>query len=65
MPSPLCDSSLKEASSGEMPLSSYLLLHPNAWLSPQDARMICVWTRSEQERLASFLQEGLPFSAKP
>ncbi|MFI5176788.1 MAG: heme-binding domain-containing protein [Terriglobia bacterium] len=59
------DKICKGASSGEMPLSSYLLLHPNAWLSPQDAKVICVWTRSEQERFASFLQEGLPLSAKP
>jgi heme-binding protein len=55
----------KEVSSGEMPLASYLLLHPEARITTKDARVICEWTRSEQERLASSQIEGLAGSAKP
>lgn len=39
----------KMAASGEMPPSSYVLLHHEAKLSPQDVKAICEWTRSERE----------------
>jgi hypothetical protein len=47
----------EEVSTGKMPLGSYLLLHPKAELSGQDIRMICEWTRSEGQRLASQLEK--------
>jgi hypothetical protein len=43
----------KEVANGEMPLGSYLLLHPKARISPKDAQVICEWSRLEQERLSS------------
>ena len=36
----------KEVSSGHMPLSSYLWLHPEARLSPTDVEAVCGWTSS-------------------
>ena len=33
--------------SGEMPLGIYLMLHPDARLTPQDVTAICDWTRAE------------------
>lgn len=35
---------------GEMPLTSYLLLHPAARLSDSDKKTLCDWTRKEGER---------------
>jgi hypothetical protein len=40
----------EQVESGEMPLKSYLLLHPSARLSDDDKRVICEWTRQEEER---------------
>ena len=40
----------RQVESGEMPLSSYLPLHPEARLSDEDKRVICEWTRAEEER---------------
>jgi hypothetical protein len=37
---------------GEMPLKSYVLLHPSARLSPADVKAICDWTKAELQRLA-------------
>jgi hypothetical protein len=34
----------KEIQSGGMPLTSYLLIHWNAKLSPDDNRVVCEWT---------------------
>jgi hypothetical protein len=36
-----------------MPPSRYLLLHPNARLSPAERRMLCSWTQSEIAALTS------------
>jgi hypothetical protein len=33
-----------------MPPASYMLMHPQARLSPQEKKMICSWTNSELER---------------
>lgn len=55
----------KEVSSGEMPLGSYLFLHPEARISTRDAQVICEWSRTEQERLASFRKEGPALSVNP
>jgi hypothetical protein len=34
----------------QVPLKSYLPLHPSARLSDEDKRRICEWTRQEEER---------------
>jgi hypothetical protein len=39
--------------SGRMPLTRYLLLHPEARLSPRDQAMFCEWTGQEIARLLS------------
>ncbi|MBZ5537264.1 MAG: heme-binding domain-containing protein [Acidobacteriia bacterium] len=59
------DKICKEVSGGGMPLGSYLLLHPEARISPRDAQVICEWSRLEQQRLASTQEEGLGSSARP
>ncbi|HEX8291674.1 MAG TPA: heme-binding domain-containing protein [Pyrinomonadaceae bacterium] len=40
----------EQVESGEMPLKSYLPLHPGARLSEEDRRVLCEWTRLEEER---------------
>jgi hypothetical protein len=40
----------EQVESGEMPLKSYLPLHPSARLSDDDKRRLCEWTRQEEER---------------
>jgi hypothetical protein len=47
--SEICD----EVSAGEMPLKSYLLLHPAAKLSDADKKAICDWTEQERARAAA------------
>jgi hypothetical protein len=37
---------------GEMPLESYLLLHPRARLTPEEVNMICDWVTKERARIA-------------
>jgi hypothetical protein len=41
------------AASRAMPLSSYLILHPEAKLSDADIKLLTDWARTERERLAS------------
>lgn len=38
--------------SGEMPLQSYLLLHPEAKLTPDEVAALCAWTKSAHQSLA-------------
>ena len=45
----ICD----QVEAGEMPLKSYLLMHPAAKLSDEDKRLICDWTAAERGRLAA------------
>jgi hypothetical protein len=40
----------EQVESGEMPLKSYLPLHPSARLSDDDRRVLCEWARQEEER---------------
>jgi len=40
----------EQVESGEMPLKSYLPLHPSARLSDEDKRVLCDWTKLEEER---------------
>ena len=43
----------REVQKGEMPLTSYKLIHWNAWLSPADASRICAWSEAERNWLSS------------
>jgi hypothetical protein len=45
----ICD----QVSEGEMPLKSYLLMHPAAKLSDADKKLICDWTEQERKRTAA------------
>ncbi|MCL4401399.1 MAG: heme-binding domain-containing protein [Acidobacteria bacterium] len=48
---------------GKMPLKSYLLIHGNASLSPEDVNAVCAWTTAEKQRLLAFAPT-VPASAK-
>jgi hypothetical protein len=41
-----------EVEEGVMPLKSYLLLHSEAKLSPDEVQKICEWVEAERQRLA-------------
>ena len=43
----ICD----EVQDGQMPLSSYLPMHPAARLSDQDKTTLCDWTAAQRQRL--------------
>jgi hypothetical protein len=43
----ICD----EVTSGEMPLGSYLIMHPSAKLTEADKQLICNWANQELERV--------------
>jgi hypothetical protein len=43
----------EQVTTGEMPLKSYLLLHPAAKLSDADKKAICDWTEQERKRSAA------------
>ena len=45
----ICD----QIEDGEMPLSTYLPMHPAARLSEQDKKTVCDWTESERARLTT------------
>ncbi len=47
----------EQVEEGEMPLESYLLLHPDAKLSDQDKKVLTDWAKAEKERLASLSKE--------
>ncbi|HWB18543.1 MAG TPA: heme-binding domain-containing protein [Vicinamibacterales bacterium] len=49
----MLDDACKRASSGDMPIWPYRLLHPKARLSAADITTLCDWTRTEADRLAS------------
>lgn len=40
----------EQVEAGEMPLKTYLPLHPEAKLSDEDRRVICEWTKQEEGR---------------
>ena len=40
-----------EARSGQMPLRQYLVLHPNARLSPEEQELIYEWAKSERKQI--------------
>ena len=41
----------EQVESGEMPLPSYLWMHPSAKLSAADKQTLCGWAKSEQRRI--------------
>lgn len=43
----------EQVEAGEMPLKSYLLMHPAAKLSDADKKLICEWTEQERKRTAA------------
>jgi hypothetical protein len=45
------DQICEEVKSGEMPMSSYLILHPSAELSEADKQALCDWATQERARL--------------
>jgi len=44
----ICD----QVQDGNMPLSSYLPMHPKARLSEEDKKTLCDWTEAERQRLS-------------
>ena len=48
----------EQVESGRMPLKSYLPLHPEAKLSDEDRRVLCEWTKQEEERQPEGAQGG-------
>lgn len=44
----ICD----EVKSGAMPISSYVLIHRSAKLSPEDVKILCDWSAAERARIA-------------
>ena len=46
-----------EARSGQMPVRQYLILHPNARLTPQEEELIYDWAKSERKRIRQQLAE--------
>lgn len=45
------DKMCEEVQNGEMPLPSYLWIHWDAKLSPDDVNALCDWTDAEKQRL--------------
>lgn len=43
---------------GEMPIKSYLLLHPTAKLSDSDKQLLIEWAKQERERLLSLAPQS-------
>lgn len=43
----------EEVTKGGMPLPSYVPLHPDARLTPDDVTKLCAWTEAERTRLGS------------
>jgi len=41
----------EEVKEGGMPMPSYLWLHPNARITPDDVATLCAWTEAERARL--------------
>ncbi|HSB11510.1 MAG TPA: heme-binding domain-containing protein [Blastocatellia bacterium] len=41
----------EQVEKGEMPMSSYVLLHPDAKLSDSDKQLLCDWAKRERDRV--------------
>jgi Haem-binding domain len=58
-PAAQLDAIYKEVGARNMPLGSYLILHPEAKLSDTDIEVICGWAKSQRARLANDSEEAL------
>lgn len=47
------DEICEQVKTGEMPIKSYLLIHPSAKLSDADKQALCNWAEQERARLAT------------
>jgi hypothetical protein len=47
------DEICEQVKAGEMPIKSYLLIHPSASLSDADRQAICDWANQERARLSA------------
>ena len=52
----ICD----QVKTGQMPLSSYVVIHPSAKLSEADKQKLCEWTEQESARLSAAPQTNNP-----
>ena len=43
----------REVKGGDMPLTSYELIHWRSWLSVDDVNKVCAWSEAEQKRLSA------------
>lgn len=43
----------REVKRGQMPLESYVMLHPDAKLTPADVKTLCDWSNAEADRLTA------------
>lgn len=43
----------EQVEKGEMPMESYVLLHPEAKLSDSDKQLLCDWAKEERERVVA------------
>jgi len=41
----------EQVEKGEMPMESYVLIHPTAKLSDSDKKLLCDWAKQERERV--------------
>jgi len=49
----------EQVNKGEMPVTSYLWLHPDAKLSPQDRNLICDWANGEKAKIPAPAKQAL------
>ena len=47
------DEICEQVEAGEMPLPSYLWIHRDAVLKPEEARLLCDWAKAEGERISA------------
>ena len=49
----------EQVEQNEMPLASYLLLHPAARLTDDDKRLLCDWAHQERERIIATMPDSM------
>jgi hypothetical protein len=47
------DEICEQVEAGAMPLPSYLWIHRNAVLKPEEGRLLCDWAKAESERISA------------
>ncbi|MDQ4123785.1 MAG: heme-binding domain-containing protein [Acidobacteriota bacterium] len=48
----------EQVNAGEMPIWNYVLLHPSAHLTDDDKKILCDWTKQEQEKIDANLPKA-------